>query len=663
MTGIAPAIADGPPDARRPPGRDPRGGDGDPQRRVRPRDALRRGPQLRGGPARSGRRRHRRRGVVDGEQLAEQPAAGRQLGLGPDVDDPPRVEHGDPVGEGEGGAAVRDEQGRAPGRQRAQGVVDGGLGGAVDGRGGVVEHEDAGVGEHRAGQGDPLALPAGQGQTALADHRGVAVGQAFDELVHLRRLRRGADLVVGGVGAAVGDVGAHGVGEQERLLEHHAELAAQVGQPQVGQRHAAQAQLSVLRVVEAREQQRHRRLAGACGADERERLARRDGQRDPVEDGFLAGVAEPHAVELHRQRPVGQRRRNGRVGDVGLRVDQVVHPLDARTRELRAHDERPEQPRGPDEPGHVRREREEGAQRDRTGQRQVPAEPDDADLAERRQREQRRVEPRGEAGGAHALGVERAGAALQRPDLARLLPEPLHHADAGDGLLHLLRDVGRALLRRPRRREQRRPRPRGDEPGDRQQDQRDEREQRREPQHRRHRRDDEHHRPQRQRHHRQQRLHELQVGDRARHDLPGAHGVLALPVEALDRGEHLAAQVVLHVEREAPGQEPAQERRREPHQRQPGDRGHDGAEHGRGPGHGVVDGDARQERADRLQADAEGGCDERADRDAAVAQAGAGEPADPAGGGSVLGHRTTLRRGRDSRPAVAAWPPSRHVVA
>ncbi len=41
------------------------------------------------------------------------------------------------------------------------------------------------------------------------------------------RSGRGLDLGIGHVGAAVRDVGPHGVGEQEALLEHHADLAAQ----------------------------------------------------------------------------------------------------------------------------------------------------------------------------------------------------------------------------------------------------------------------------------------------------------------------------------------------------------------------------------------------------------------------------------------------------
>ena len=101
-----------------------------------------------------------------------------------------------------------------------------------------------------------------------------------------------------------------------------------------------------------------------------------------------------------------------------------------------------------------------------------------------------------------------------------------------------------------------------------------------------------------QRHHRQQRLHQLQVGDRPGDDLAGAQRVLALPVQPLHRGEHLAAQVVLHVQGQPAGQVAAQERRAELDQRpaRPGRRP-PAQQRGRA-GHRVVHGDLGQQRDD-----------------------------------------------------------------
>ena len=162
-----------------------------------------------------------------GEQGVEQPAAAGELRRGAHVDDPALVEDRDPVGQGEGGAAVGDDEGGALGGDGAQRLPDGGLGGGVDGARRVVEHEHAGVVEQGPGQGDALALTAGEGEPALADAGVVALGEVPDELVGLGGRGGGPHLGVGRVGGAVGDVGAHRVGEEERLLEHHPDGAPQ----------------------------------------------------------------------------------------------------------------------------------------------------------------------------------------------------------------------------------------------------------------------------------------------------------------------------------------------------------------------------------------------------------------------------------------------------
>ena len=72
----------------------------------------------------------------------------------------------------------------------ASAQLDLALGGRVDRRGGVVEDQDARVGEDRAGDREALALAAGDGQAALADARVVAVREPLDEVVRLGAARR-----------------------------------------------------------------------------------------------------------------------------------------------------------------------------------------------------------------------------------------------------------------------------------------------------------------------------------------------------------------------------------------------------------------------------------------------------------------------------------------
>src|SRR5947207_5916128 len=89
--------------------------------------------------------------------------------------------------------------------------------------------EDRGVADQRARDGDALALPARERGAALTDHGIVAVFQLADEFVRVRGARRGLDLLRGGPGFSVRDVLADRGAEQDRLLQHQADVAPQRG--------------------------------------------------------------------------------------------------------------------------------------------------------------------------------------------------------------------------------------------------------------------------------------------------------------------------------------------------------------------------------------------------------------------------------------------------
>ena len=87
---------------------------------------------------------------------------------------------------------------------------------------------------------------------------------------------RFVDLGVGRVGAPEAQVRAHRAREEERLLGHDAQLAAQRVQRHRAHVHAVEQHAALGGVVEAVGQLGHGRLARAGGADEGDRLARGD---------------------------------------------------------------------------------------------------------------------------------------------------------------------------------------------------------------------------------------------------------------------------------------------------------------------------------------------------------------------------------------------------
>jgi hypothetical protein len=85
--------------------------------------------------------------------------------------------------------------------------------------------------------------------------------------------RAAASISAWGVGPGVGDVGADGVVEQERLLGDQGDLVAQGGQGQVAHVVAVDAHPPGADVVEARDQVQDGALAAAGRADQGDGLA------------------------------------------------------------------------------------------------------------------------------------------------------------------------------------------------------------------------------------------------------------------------------------------------------------------------------------------------------------------------------------------------------
>src|SRR5690606_24756675 len=224
-------------------------------------------------------------------------ALAQQLVVGAAFDDSALVHDEDLVGGLDGGEAVRDHEGGAAAAEVLESVPDEGLALGVEAGGGLVEDEDARIGDDGARDGDALALAAGELDAALADDGVVAVVEALDELVAVRDAGGGADLFEGGAGACERDVLADGAVEEEVVLEDDAELGAVVLEPDGGEVLAVDEDAARERAVEGHDEVDERALPRPTGPDERGGGAGGRVEGDILEDGHAGRVLEADVLE------------------------------------------------------------------------------------------------------------------------------------------------------------------------------------------------------------------------------------------------------------------------------------------------------------------------------------------------------------------------------
>ena len=128
------------------------------------------------------------------------------------------------------------------------------FGEAVDIGGGLVEHQDFGVGDNGAGEADQLALADREIAAALAEHGIVALRQVDDEIMGADRLGGFQHPIHGRIHRPVSDVFQHRAGEQERLLQHHRDIVAEGVLRDIANVLAADQDFSFPDIIEAVEQ-------------------------------------------------------------------------------------------------------------------------------------------------------------------------------------------------------------------------------------------------------------------------------------------------------------------------------------------------------------------------------------------------------------------------
>ena len=193
---------------------------------------------------------------------------------------------------------MREDQRRAALHQPIERLLDDRLVLGIDRGERLVEDQDGGVAEQRAGDGDALALATGQPDAALAHHRLIALRQARDELVGVGAAGGRAQIVQRRPGLAEAEVVLDGAVEEVRVLLHDGDLRAKVLEAQRAHVAAADADAPALGIVEAQEQSRDRGLAGAARPHESDSLARRHREAQALVGGAAAaGIRERHLLE------------------------------------------------------------------------------------------------------------------------------------------------------------------------------------------------------------------------------------------------------------------------------------------------------------------------------------------------------------------------------
>ena len=192
-----------------------------------------------------------------------------------------------------------DHDHRAVVADTAQRALYGGLCLVVHGAGGLIKYQDWWVFQQRTGQGQALALAAGEAHAPFT-HGGVqALGQGTDERPGLGGFRRLDDLFFAGAGFAVGQVVANAAFKQVHILADQANGIAQGFQADLADGLAVDADLTPFGVVEAQQQFDQGGFAGAGGAHQGERMAGRHVQADAMHAGSAAAIAELDVVETH----------------------------------------------------------------------------------------------------------------------------------------------------------------------------------------------------------------------------------------------------------------------------------------------------------------------------------------------------------------------------
>src|ERR1700676_787473 len=163
------------------------------------------------------------------------------------------VEDKDAVGVLNGAETMRDDESGAAAKQAIEGVADQQLSLCVHAGRGFVENKEARIVREGASEIDELALADGQRRAAFVDAGADAFRKRFDEIGEADFADGGLDGSAVDARSAQAHVGFDSAGEEKRILQHDAELAAQILEIDFTDVDAVKQDLAALNVVKAKE--------------------------------------------------------------------------------------------------------------------------------------------------------------------------------------------------------------------------------------------------------------------------------------------------------------------------------------------------------------------------------------------------------------------------
>ena len=225
------------------------------------------------------------------------------------VDQAALVEHEDAVGVANGSEAMGDDEGRSPLHQPLEGDMHQPFAFGVEGARRFVEQQDGRILEQRAGNRQPLLLPAREHDAALPHDRIVALLKRHHEIVDQRILGRGEHLGEGRIGAAESNVLGNRAGEDRRFLLDIGEMPPQRRLIDLPDVETVDRDPSAGHIVEALGEREDRRLAGARGSHQRHLFALPHGKADALQHGLTLSGQVAEIDSLEGQHPLRRHRK------------------------------------------------------------------------------------------------------------------------------------------------------------------------------------------------------------------------------------------------------------------------------------------------------------------------------------------------------------------